>query len=133
MWEVYDMENEDLLWTGIPFMAGISGQQQAPCGAVTASAISLGLRYRCSLSDKEKAKQARNTARYYAGKLVEVFSQQFGDITCRGLLGIDFSKQGEYKKFIESGMWKDKCERYIQFIIEKLYEFDNERSKILTV
>jgi hypothetical protein len=133
MWEAYDMGNEDFLWAGIPFMAGISGQQQAPCGAISASAISLGLRYRCSPSDKVGAKKARNTARYYSGKLVETFTRQFGDITCRGLLGLDFSKQGEYQKFIESGMWKDKCERYIQFIIEKLYEFEDERSKILTV
>ncbi|MBN1847891.1 MAG: C_GCAxxG_C_C family protein [Deltaproteobacteria bacterium] len=127
------MENEDLLWAGIPFMGGIGSQQQAPCGAVTAAAIVLGLRYRCSLSDRAGAKKARNTVRYYAGKLVDAFSLEFGDITCIGLLGIDFSKQGEYKKFIQSLMWKDKCERYLQFIIEKLYEFEDERGNILTI
>jgi C_GCAxxG_C_C family probable redox protein len=127
MWEAYDLGNEDFLWAGIPFMGGISGEQQAPCGAVSASAISLGLRHRCSLADKEKAEQARNTARHYAGKLVRHFTKQFGDITCRGLLGIDFSKPGEYQKFRESGVSKDKCEKYIQYIIEKLYEFEDEK------
>jgi len=133
MWEVYDMKNEDLLWAGIPFMAGISGQQQAPCGAISASAISLGLRYRCSSADKTGAKEARNKSRYYAGQLVEAFNREFGDITCIGLLGIDFSKQGEYKRFLESGIWKEKCEKYIQFIVEKLYEFEDEGNKIITV
>jgi hypothetical protein len=127
MWEAYDLGNEDFLWAGIPFMGGISGEQQAPCGAVSASAISLGLRHRCSLADKEKAEQARNTARQYSGKLVRAFTKQFGDITCRGLLGIDFSKPSEYQKFRESGVWKDKCEKYIQYIIEKLYEFEDEK------
>jgi C_GCAxxG_C_C family probable redox protein len=127
MWEAYDLGNEDFLWAGIPFMGGISGEQQAPCGAVSASAISLGLRHRCSLADKEKAEQARNTARHYSGKLVRHFTKQFGDITCRGLLGIDFSKPGEYQKFRESGVSKDKCEKYIQYIIEKLYEFEDEK------
>ena len=127
------MDNEDFLWAGIPFMGGISGQQQAPCGGISASAISLGFRYRCSLLDKGEAKKARNTARYFAGKLVGDFNKKFGDITCGRLLSIDFSKPGEYQKFIESGMWKDKCEKYIQFIIEKLYEFEDEKNAILTL
>jgi hypothetical protein len=127
MWEAYDLGNEDFLWAGIPFMGGISGEQQAPCGAVSASAISLGLRHRCSLANKEKAEQARNSARHYSGKLVRYFTKQFGDITCRGLLGIDFSKPDEYQKFLESGVWKEKCEKYVQFIIEKLYEFEDEK------
>jgi len=109
-------------------MGGISGEQQAPCGAVSASAVSLGLRHRCSLADKEKVKQARNTVRHYSSKLVRDFTKQFGDITCRGLLGIDFSKPGEYQKFLESGVWKDTCDKYIQYIIEKLYQFEDEKS-----
>ena len=133
MWEAYGWDNEDFLWAGIPFMGGINGQQQAPCGGITASAISLGLRYRCPLSDKQEAKKARNTSRYFAGKLLEDFTKQFGDITCGGLLGIDFSKPDAYQTFIESGVWKDKCEKYIQFIIEKLYAFEDEKSAILTV
>jgi hypothetical protein len=128
MWEAYGLDNEDFLWAGIPFMAGISGEQQAPCGAVSASAISIGLRHRCSFANKEKVKQARNAVRHYAGKLVRDFTKQFGDITCRSLLGLDFSKPGEYQKFLESGVWKDKCEKYIQYIIEKLYEFEDEKS-----
>ena len=128
MWEAYGLGNEDFLWAGIPFMAGIRGEQQAPCGAISASAVSLGLRHRCSLADKEKAEQARNNARHYAGKLVRNFTKQFGDITCRGLLGLDFSKPGEYQRFRESGVWKEKCEKYVQYTIEKLYEFEDEKS-----
>lgn len=127
MWEAYGLDNEDFLWAGIPFMAGISGEQQAPCGAVSASAVILGLRHRCSFSDKEKVKEARNAIRQYAGRLVRDFTKQFGDITCRGLLGLDFSKPGEYQKFLESGVWKDTCEKYVQYVIEKLYEFEDEK------
>ena len=50
------------------------------------------------------------------------------EITCRGLLGLDFSKPGEYQKFLESGVWKEKCEKYVQYTIEKLYEFEDEKS-----
>ena len=128
MWEAYALGNEDFLWAGIPFMAGISGEQEAPCGAISASAVSLGLRHRCSLADKEKVKHARNAARHYSGKLVRDFTKQFGDITCRGLLGLDFSKPEEYQRFRESGVWKEKCEKYVQYTIEKLYKFEDEKN-----
>ena len=120
------MENEDLLWAGIPFMAGISGHQNAPCGAISAATVGLGLKFRCSIADKEKAKKARNDARNYAGKLVAGFSKKFGDITCGGLLGLDFSKSGEYAKFRESGVWKDTCEKYVAHIIAELYKFEQD-------
>jgi len=126
MWEAYNLGIEDFLWAGVTFMEGISGKQQAPCGSIFASAVSLGLRHRCSLADKEKAEQARSTARHYSGKLVRHFTKQFGDITCRGLLGLDFSKPGEYLKFRESGVSKEKCEKYVQYVIEKLYEFEDD-------
>ena len=109
-------------------MGGIAGYQLAPCGAVSASAVCLGLRHRAPLSDHEGSKQGRNASRHYAGKLVRDFSKQFGEITCRGLLDIDFDKPGAYQKFRESGIWKDKCEKYIEFIIEKLYEFEDKGS-----
>lgn len=127
MWEAYEWGNEDYLWTGIAFMGGIGGQQQAPCGAVSASAICLGLRNRCSLGEKERAKQARGDARRDASELVRSFTERFGTIACRDLIGLDFSNPDEYRKFQESGIWKEKCDKYIQFVIDKLCEFDEKR------
>lgn len=124
MWQAYGLRNEEFLWAGIPFMSGISGQQQAPCGAVSAAAVALGLRHRCPLDDKRAAKQAREAVRRSASHMVQAFSSKFGDITCRGLLNIDFSQTGEYKRFRESGIWKEKCERYVQFVIEQLYDLE---------
>jgi C_GCAxxG_C_C family probable redox protein len=124
MWETYGLENEDFLWTCIPFMGGISGRQQAPCGAVSASLVSLGLRHRCSLADKERAKQSRAAVRQYAAEFVKSFNDSFGDINCKSLLGIDFSEPGEYQRFVASGVWKEKCARYVEFAVEKLYEFE---------
>jgi hypothetical protein len=129
MWEAYNMGNEDFLWAGIPFMGGIAGYQMAPCGAVSTSIVSLGLRYRAPLSDREASKHSRNASRHYAGKLVRDFSKQFGDITCRGLLDIDFDKPGAYQKFRESGIWKEKCNRYIEYLIEQMYAFEEEEGK----
>jgi glutaredoxin 3 len=132
MWEAYELGNEDLLWSCIAFNGGIGGQQQAPCGAVSSGAVCLGLRHRCSPEDKQKAKQARLDARQDAGELVRSFAEKFGTISCLDLTGIDFSKPGAYQEFQESGIWKERCDNYVQFVIEKLYELD-ERRKVVTV
>jgi hypothetical protein len=127
MWEAYELKNEDFLWAGIPFLGGIGGYQNAPCGVVSASAVCLGLRHRCTLSDKERAKQARHAIRSLSANIVTEFNRTFGDITCQGLIGMDFSKPGEYGKFLKSGIWKDTCEKYVTFMIEKLYAFEDHR------
>ncbi len=128
MWEAYELGNEDLLWSCIAFNGGIAGQQQAPCGAVSASAVCIGLSHRCSPAKKEKAKQARFEARQDASELVRSFIEKFGAISCRDLVGLDFSKPGVYQQFQESGMSKVKCDNYVQFVIEKLFELDEKRS-----
>ena len=109
-------------------MGGIAGQQQAPCGAVSASAVCLGLRHRCSLADKEKAEQARARARQDASELVRSFTERFGTIICRDLLGFDFSDAEAARRFREEGLWREKCDNYVQFVIEKLYQLDERGS-----
>mgnify|MGYP001822093017 CR=1 FL=1 len=121
------MENEDFLWAGIPFLGGIGGFQNAPCGVVSSSAVCLGLRHRSPLEDKERAKQARHAIRAFSAKIVSEFNQEFGDITCRNLIGMDFAKSGVYKDFLESGVWKEKCEKYVEFMIGKLYELETDK------
>jgi glutaredoxin 3 len=130
MWESYELGNEDLLWSGIAFTGGIGGQQQAPCGAVSAAAVCLGLHHRCSPEDKQKTKQARLDARQDASEVVRSFTEKFGTITCFDLVGIDFSKPGGYQEFLESGIWKEKCDHYVQFVLEKLYALEERRSVV---
>jgi C_GCAxxG_C_C family probable redox protein len=128
MWEAYGLENEDILWTCVAFLGGVAGEQSGPCGAVSASAVCLGLRHRCPLADKQRAKHERFSARGEAGQLVQSFKERFGTIACLDLVGVDFSQPGEYHRFQEEDIWKDKCHRYVEFVIEKLYELDEKRS-----
>ena len=67
-----------------------------------------------------------------ASELVRSFARKFGAINCIDLVGMDFSKPGGYQKFQESGISKDKCDNYVQFVIEKLYELDEKR-RVATV
>jgi C_GCAxxG_C_C family probable redox protein len=128
MWEAYGLNNEDILWTCIAFNGGIAGQQTAPCGAISASTVCLGLRHRCSLTDKQKAKKERLDAREDASQLVRNFTERFGTIICRDLVGFDFSKPEAYRAFQESSKQQNKCNEYVEFVIEKLYELDEKRN-----
>ena len=122
MWEAYELENEDLLWSGMAFHGGIGGQRQAPCGAISASAVCLGQRHSCSLADKQRTKQARLDVSQDASELVRSFDEKFGTLICNELLGIDLSDPEARRQFKESGMWEEKCGNYVKFVIEKLYE-----------
>jgi C_GCAxxG_C_C family probable redox protein len=126
MWEAYGMTNEELLWSGIAFTGGIGGQQKAPCGAVSTATICLGLRHHANATDKQKTKQARLNARQHSSDLINSFVEKFGSIICFDLVGIDFSKPSGYQRFQESGIWKEKCDNYVQFAIEKLFELDKK-------
>ena len=86
----------------------------------------LGLRHRCSLAEKKRAEQARDSARQDASELVKSFTEKFGTIICRDLLGFDFSDTEAARRFRESGIWKERCDNYVQFVIEKLYELDRK-------
>jgi C_GCAxxG_C_C family probable redox protein len=124
MREAYGLENEDLLWAGTNFFGGIAGYQRAPCGAVSASAVCLGLRQLCSSGDEEKVQEEHETARRKARELVQSFAEKFGDIICLELIGADFSIPGEFRKFFDAGMGEEKCNKYVRFCVEKLYELD---------
>ena len=126
MWEAYGLDNEDLLWSCIAFQGGIGGQRQAVCGAISASAVCLGLRHRCSPDDQQRARQARQDARQEASKLLQSFTKKFGDIICQDLVGVDLSDPEIARRFRESGMWEEKCNTYVQFVVEKLYELDEK-------
>ena len=128
MWETYELGNEDMLWAATTFNGGIGSQQQAPCGAISASAVCLGLRHRCSPDDRQRVKQARHEARQDAGELVRNFNERVGSIICRDLVGLDLSNPKALRQFQEPAIQEEKCNNYIRFVIEKLYELDERRS-----
>ena len=125
MQEAYGPGNEDVLWAGTAFYGGIAGSQKGPCGAISAAAVCLGLRHRCSTDDKEKVEEAHEAARRKAGELAKSFTEEFGTISCIELVGVDFSIPGNLSKFFDSGQGEQKCHRFVRYCIEKLYEFDN--------
>lgn len=65
------------------------------------------------------------------------FTAAFSGLTCRELVGYDFSAPGAYQEFLESGVWKDKCLSYVRFAVERVYELaqapQTERAQPVTI
>jgi hypothetical protein len=127
MWEAYQLTNEDLLWASQGLYGGIAGEQQATCGAVSSSAVCLGLRLRQPLAAEEAVKKARLDVEKEASSLAKAFRREFGTMTCIDLVRVDFSAPGERDRFKAQNLSKDTCDRYITFVLKNLYELEEKR------
>ena len=124
MWEAYGLDSDEMLWAGTSFFGGVAGHNEGPCGVVSAMAVAVGTRYRESSADKEKADQMREEARKKTGELVQQFKDEFGTIVCQDLIGIaGWTKKDIFRAF-EEGKFRNQCNGYVQFAVEKLYELD---------
>ena len=127
MWETYGLEDEDLLWPSAALFGGIAGQQQATCGAASSSAVCLGIRLRQPLNDEAAVKQARLDIEREAAEFVRDFSNRFGTLVCRDLVGLDLSDPDVRRRFLSQNLGKDTCDRFVSFAVEKLYELEKKR------
>ena len=127
MWESEDLGSREILWTSTTFLAGFSRHRQAPCGALTAALICLGLRYRCPPEDKKQAAKGREAAGRDAHVLVESFQNKYGSISCQDLIGIDFSDPDSIRRWLENEMWSQTCDAYVSYIVAQLYDLAESR------
>ena len=87
------------------------------CGAVSGAALALGLLAAERIEDHREAKTA---ARRITARLMDDFATQFGATDCRTLTGVDLRTESEHREFIESGIWRDRCMRQIEFVVGQL-------------
>jgi C_GCAxxG_C_C family probable redox protein len=91
------------------------------CGALTGSALAVGLLSGARSTDHATAKRQ---AREATARLIDDFEATFGAIDCRELLGREIRTPEEHAAFIESGLWRTVCMRQIEFVIAALRSLD---------
>jgi len=84
--EELGLNREDALRVAAPFGGGI-GRTGATCGVVTGALMALGLKYGMTQADA----QAKERMYALAQEFMRRFEQQYGVLTCKGLLGLDLS------------------------------------------
>jgi len=93
------------------------------CGAICGAAMAVGLLAERRIPDHREAKRA---ARRITARLMDAFAAEHGAVDCRELLGMDLRTEEGHAAFIDSGIWRDRCMRQIEFSIRRLAELAGE-------
>ena len=105
----------DLVDVARYFGGGIAGTGEA-CGAITGTAISLGLRD-MELAELKDAVRPQTTE--HLRDLLRGFDAEFGSRRCRDLTGFDLSTQAGHEAFVQSDIRK-RCTDYVSFMCDRL-------------
>ena len=98
-----------------PFLGGM-GRTGDTCGAVCGALMVLGYFHGNIEPDpKEKAKVAALTSDF-----LDEFTEIFGSIKCKDLLGYDQSKPDEYKIIMDKKLAQQKCPKFLKGAISIL-------------
>jgi C_GCAxxG_C_C family probable redox protein len=93
------------------------------CGAISGAAMAVGLLAERRMADHVAAKRA---ARLVAARLIAAFEGEHGAVECRALLGLDIGTEAGHRAFIESGIWRDRCMRQVEFSVRRLAPLADE-------
>jgi len=98
-----------------PFLGGM-GRTGETCGAVCGALMVFGYFYgNTQPSPGEKAKLAALTTDF-----LDEFTEKFGSVKCRELLGYDVSKPDEYKIIMDKKLILHKCPHFLKGVIDIL-------------
>lgn len=90
---------------------GGMGHMGKTCGAVTGAFMVIGLKYGMTVAD---GSQSHRAAFSKVREFAEKFTALHGSITCSKLLGIDFSKPGEFREAMKNGIPQKICPKLVE-------------------
>ena len=93
------------------------------CGAITGAALALGILAERRIPDHRLAKQA---ARRITARLMADFEAEHGAVDCRALTGMDLRTEAQHRAFIDSGLWRGRCMRQVEFAVRALAPLASE-------
>ena len=99
------------------FGGGI-GRAGSVCGALTGGVIAIGLKYGTDNPVAEEREKAYSIAK----KFYIEFGNSCGSVFCRDLIGYDLTNPKELEKARNSGVFKEKCNRFIERAVEILID-----------
>lgn len=103
---------------GIAYSGGV-------CGALSGSALALGLLAGQRIGDH---KQAKRVTRLLVARTMERFVAARGSGNCRELTGLELQDEDQHRKFIESGIWRTTCMQGIEFAVKELAGLADEET-----
>ena len=113
-------------WASGGYMGAIlSGQ--TTCGLLIGSSIAIGLR--CGQGKEgipEEHEGERNKTIHAVGELYSNFLKEFGSTDCKTLSHCDFSNQEDLDRYIQNKGWKNTCDVFLKYVMNKCIEMAEE-------
>ena len=107
--EHFGLEKELALKIACGFGGGI-GRTGRTCGAVTGAVMVIGLKHgQADLADEGSRQETHKLVKEFIDK----FTELYGSVECRGLIGYDLSSPTGLKKAGESGIFQTKCPHFV--------------------
>ena len=119
---MWDLPLKGYSWATAGYMGSISSGQTT-CGLLIGSSIAIGLH--CGQSKEgipEEYEQERNKAIHAVGELYSDFLKEFGSTDCKTLSHCDFSNPEELNRYIQNKGWKNTCDIFLKFVMDKCIE-----------
>ena len=120
---MWDLPLKGYSWATAGYMGAISSGQTT-CGLLIGSSIAIGLR--CGQGKEgipEEHEQERNKAIHAVRELYSDFLKEFGSTDCKTLSNCDFSNPEELNQYIQNKGWKNTCDIFLKFAVNKCSEF----------
>ncbi|MCQ2056018.1 MAG: C-GCAxxG-C-C family protein [archaeon] len=94
---------------------GVGMMQGAVCGAVSGALIAIGYKYG---NTEPKDISQRGLCLQKRQEFIDKFVEEFKNITCPGLLGLDLRKEDDMEKAHKQGILSKICPKYCRRAIE---------------
>jgi len=119
---MWDLPPKGYSWATAGYMGAISSGQTT-CGLLIGSSIAIGLRYGQGKEGiPEEHEQERNKATHAVCELYSDFLKEFGSTDCKKLSHCDFSNPEELNRYIQNKGWKNTCDIFLKFVVNKCIE-----------
>ncbi len=125
---MWDLPTKGYSWASAGYMGAISSGQTT-CGLLIGSSIAMGLR--CGQdndSTPEEHKEQRDKAIHAVGALYSAFLKEFGSTDCKTLCKCDWSNPEELNRFIQNKGWKNTCDIFLKFVMDKCIKMADQGS-----
>ncbi|MCW4050009.1 MAG: C-GCAxxG-C-C family protein [Candidatus Bathyarchaeota archaeon] len=119
--EAQGVDSEHIPKMASGFAAGV-GRSGQLCGAFSGAVMALGLKFGRSSPEGGPGPKVYR----YSRRLVDAFREEFGELTCPGVLGLDIDDPDDYAEYSVKKMWATTCRDIIRKTTALAYDLLDE-------
>ena len=117
--ELWGFNRVDYSWATAGYLGAIESGCTT-CGLLIGSSVALGLRFGQGKSTIPfEDKDGRDKAVKAVKEFYLDFLKEFNSTDCQTLTSCDFSKEEDAKRYMDEKIYKDKCFKYFNFVMNR--------------